>query len=382
MPKRDGVFERKDCAGWYASYVDAKGVRRKKRIAATSRTQAMSALSLIKAKVQVQALTGVKEIPDTSTDDLRKRYEKYQKGRIAPETMDRTKAILKAMVKRLPEQLKAIDRAAIAALVGERFKAVAAATVQKEMTILKHMFRLAVEWDLMASNPAERVKLPTVTESRTRYLSPAELKAVLVAAPEWMRAPIALAAFTGMRRGELLGLKWTDIDGNRAYIRETKNESMRVVALNKLALQIIDSLPRTHPLLFPNVEAHRLTMETRRLFKRLDIADASFHTLRHTAASLMVMAGADLYAAGQQLGHKTPRMTSRYAHLSPTYMTKTAGTLDSALKGVLDGRDSHGTNEPQKPSESFLTYLPKKVDETPIDIGDNDEIANDGAWLN
>jgi integrase len=63
--------------------------------------------------------------------------------------------------------------------------------------------------------------------------------------------------------------------------------------------------------------------------------DASFHTLRHTAASWMVQQGVDLYAVGQILGHKTPRMTQRYAHLSPEYMAGAVGKLDRIMGGML-----------------------------------------------
>jgi hypothetical protein len=70
---------------------------------------------------------------------------------------------------------------------------VAPGTVQKEIATLKHALRLAIEWDLLHSNPAQGVKLPKVPEGRTRYLSPTESKSALEAAPEWMRAQIALA---------------------------------------------------------------------------------------------------------------------------------------------------------------------------------------------
>jgi site-specific recombinase XerD len=68
---------------------------------------------------------------------------------------------------------------------------------------------------------------------------------------------------------------------------------------------------------FPEWTPRTLSMYTKQVFKRLGIPDASFHTLRHTAASWLVMKGADLYAVGQIPGHKTPCMTQRYAHLSP-----------------------------------------------------------------
>jgi len=154
-----------------------------------------------------------------------------------------------------------------------------------------------------------------------------------------MRAPIALAALTGMRRGELLGLRWTDVDleGRRVYLRETKNGSLRVLPLNNLAVQVFESLPKGLPgdAVLGGVDGQKLSVYAKRIFKRLKIADASFHSLRHTTASWLVMQGVDLYAVGQVLGHRTPRMTQRYAHLSPQYMAGAVAKLDTAFGDVL-----------------------------------------------
>jgi integrase len=83
------------------------------------------------------------------------------------------------------------------------------------------------------------------------------------------------------------------------------------------------------------VDPQKLSVYTRRLFEGLGIADASFHSLRHTAASWLVMQGVDLYAVGQLLGHRTPRMTQRYAHLSPQFMAGAVGKLDSVFGEVM-----------------------------------------------
>jgi Phage integrase family len=84
-----------------------------------------------------------------------------------------------------------------------------------------------------------------------------------------------------------------------------------------------------------DVDGQKLSVYTRRLFKSINIQDASFHSLRHTAASWLVMQGVDLYAVGQLLGHRTPRMTQRYAHLSPTYMAGAVGKLDAVFGGAM-----------------------------------------------
>src|SRR5580692_7073715 len=90
-------------------------------------------------------------------------------------------------------------------------------------------------------------------------------------------------------------------------------------------------------LVLAGVDGQKLSVYKRRLFQKLGIQDASFHSLRHTAASWLVMGGVDLYAVGQLLGHRTPRMTQRYAHLSPSYMAASVGKLDGVFGEVMPG---------------------------------------------
>jgi integrase len=364
--KRDGVFQRKDVSGWYVSYVDSNGARRKKRVEANTRTQALDVLAAIKTRVQTEAILGVKHTSEISTADLFNRYKRHQKHRIRPTTMIRINSIVDNLIFLLPTQLKEISKAKVADLISSRSQEVAPATVQKEVAVLKHALRLAVEWELIHSNPAERARVPRLPEGRTRYLSPTELKGALAAAPSWMRPPIALASFTGMRRGEILALRWKDVDldGRRIFLHDTKNGSLRVLALNGLAAALLRSLPGGNPadLVLPDVDGPRLSVYTKRLFASLNIENASFHSLRHTAASWMVMQGVDLYAVGQVLGHKTPRMTQRYAHLSPQYMAAAIGKLDQVFQRTMPrkSRDSHGTNSRTKQYEPKRIGAPRK----------------------
>src|ERR1039458_2061970 len=252
MPKareRDGVYYRKDRGSWWVSFKDANGRRKPNALAAHTRPQAVAARAALMLKAERDRVLGVKEASEIATADLLARYKRHQKTRLRPTTFERLDGILETLKATLPERAKDISRKSVADYISTRSEDVAPGTVQKEVTVLKHALRLAVEWELLNRNPAQGAKLPKVPEVRTRYLSPAELKASLEAAPEWMRAPIALAAFTGMRRGELLGLRWMDLDleGRRFYLRETKNGSLRVVPLNELALRVLVSLPQVAP---------------------------------------------------------------------------------------------------------------------------------------
>jgi len=339
--ERDGVYYRQDRQAWWVSYTDANGKRLREAVTAHTRPQARAARAALMLKAERDRVLGVREASDITTADLLARYKRHQKARLRATTFERLDGILETLKATLPERAKDITRKTVADYISIRSETVAPGTIQKEISVLKHALRLAVEWELLNNNPAQGAKLPRLPQGRTRYLSPSELRAALEAAPEWMRAPLALATFTGMRRGELLGLRWMDVDmeGRRVYLRETKNGSLRVLALNGLASAVLTSLPEGAPgdLVLPGVDAQKLSVYTRRLFASLGIADASFHSLRHTAASWLVMQGVDLYAVGQLLGHRTPRMTQRYAHLSPQYMAGAVGKLDSVFGDVMPG---------------------------------------------
>jgi integrase len=336
------VYYRKDRSAWAVSYIDAQGERQRKIVTAHTRQQAVDALAAIKTQEERARIYGVRPASDVTMEDLLARYKRHQKPRIRPTTFERLDGILETIKRHLPEQAKAITKRTIAEYIETRSETVKPGTVAKEMSVLKHALKLAVEWDLLHTNPAAGARLPKIPAGRTKYLTPGELKAALETAADWMRAPMAFAACTGVRRGELLSLRWMDVDfrNRRFYLRETKNGTLRILPLSGSAIGILQSLPMgaTADPVFAGVDPARLSVYTKRVFARLGIPDASFHTLRHTAASWMVQEGVDLYGVGQILGHKTPRMTQRYAHLSPDYMASAVGKLDGIMDGMLPAR--------------------------------------------
>ena len=191
----------------------------------------------------------------------------------------------------------------------------------------------------MAGNTASRVRPPKPAPGRVRYLQPGELRAVVNAAPKWLRPIIVPAVATGMRRSEILELRWLDLDlaHNRLMLPETKNGEGRIVYLNKLAISAIESLPgseRTQPSdkLFPVLALEWVSVAFLRVCRGLKIADFRFHDLRHTTASWLRMRGAGIHTVAQLLGHKDRRMAARYQHLSPGFLSEAVGTLDTAFE--------------------------------------------------
>jgi integrase len=345
MPKArkwDGVYQRPDSPFWWCSYNDANGKRVRRKLAgAHTRTQALEFLAGIRTSEDKARILGVRPSTEITTEALFERYKKHQKARIRSTTFDRLGGILGALKERLPARAKEITKRTVAEYIETRSDTdgMKPATVAKEISVLKHCLRLAVEWGELNQNPATGARLPQLPPGRTRYLTPGELRAALELAPEWLRAPMAFAACTGVRRGEMLALRWMDIDiqNRRLYLRETKNGALRILPIPESALIVLRSLPQGAPAepVFAGIDPRFLSVYAKRVLKRIGAPDASFHTLRHTAASWMVQQGVDLYAVGQILGHKTPRMTQRYAHLSPDYMAGAVGKLDGIMGGML-----------------------------------------------
>jgi integrase len=228
------------------------------------------------------------------------------------------------------------------AYVESRTGEVAAGTIIKETNVLKHLFGVACDmWEVIPSNPARRVRMPEAPEGRTRHLEPKELQKLLLACPVWLRPIVGLAVSTGMRRGELMRIRWRDVDvkAGRILLSVTKNGKPRFAYLNQLSNQVIESLEpdgRTpNEKLFPGLTPAQVTVAFIRACQAAEIVDFSLHDLRHTFASQLRMKGADLHTVGQLLGHKDLRMTARYSHLNPEYLGAAASKLDDVFTEPL-----------------------------------------------
>ena len=177
-----------------------------------------------------------------------------------------------------------ISRQDVVRYVTQRSGETSAHSVQKELSALKHLLRLAVEWEIIPINPAQGVKSPRVPVGRVRYLQPTEPRSVLEACPDWLRPIVALAFWTGMRRGEIIGLRRLDIDlsNQRIMLPQTKNGEGRIVYLSQLAMTVMATLPcrdEASPTakIFGDVTPDRITATFRKVCGKLEIEDFRFH---------------------------------------------------------------------------------------------------------
>jgi integrase len=199
------------------------------------------------------------------------------------------------------------------------------ASLNRELAFLKTMFNLAVEWGWLDENPASKVKLLKGEEKRLRILTKEELQRLIDCAREPLKTIIILAASTGMRKSEILNLRWKDVDFEHGFIRveNSKNSESRDVPMDDFLKKKILSLKcerRTNDFIFSRKNGERIHCikeAFKAACKRAGISDFRFHDLRHTAASLLAAGGCDIITLQHILGHKTLAMTQRYAHLIP-----------------------------------------------------------------
>lgn len=221
------------------------------------------------------------------------------------------------------------------------------ATVVRYMAALSHAFTIAVnEWQWLEDSPMRKVKKPTESRGRVRYLDESErarfLQVCKGSSNDWLYTCVILALSTGMRQGELMGLKWPDINlkDNYLILHETKNGERRRVAIVGHALELLQGHNKVRrldtDLLFPGKNPDK-PINLRKPFdvalKKAEITDFKWHDLRHCTASYLAMNGASLAEIAEVLGHKTLAMVKRYAHLSDGHVSNVVADMNNKIFG-------------------------------------------------
>jgi integrase len=248
--------------------------------------------------------------------------------------------------------LAKITTSQIEAVKLQRARQVSKSTVDKDLAVLKAFFNWCIGRGLAVTNPVRPVKLFREDNSRLRYLTREEYDRLLEAARTVKTSPyleekIILAAHTGLRRGSLFNLRWDHVDlANRVMrIPRTKNGRTLSLPLNTTALGVFQTLypsrrdKSTSDYVFPHTagphEGEPVQDIKNGFHAALALAgiqDFTWHDLRHTFASWLMMRGASLRSVGELLGHQSMKMTMRYAHLSPGFLAAEVSLLDRLVE--------------------------------------------------
>jgi integrase len=219
-----------------------------------------------------------------------------------------------------------IDPLSIDRLRVRLLKTLAPATVANVLELLRRIVNFGVN-NALCEALRVKIRLPKVDNIKTEDLSPEQLRSLLAALDTAENQPVAnimrMAIFTGMRRGEILKLQWTDLDFARGFIsiRDPKGGRGQRIPMNFQARNFLESLPQESSFVFPGKDGG-MRVETSRVTRKIrSAADLPndfrpLHGLRHSFASALASSGeVDIYVLQKLLTHKSAAMTQRYAHL-------------------------------------------------------------------
>lgn len=210
------------------------------------------------------------------------------------------------------------------------------ATTNRERDVISKAFNLAVkQWEWCKDNPCQKV--PKLQENNTieRYLLPDEEIRLLQACMPFkdLADVVNFALNTGFRLGEMLNLKWTDVDmfKRTISISITKNKQPRTIPMNDTVYMLLTNRNKVRNIsgFVFSYKERQLQKDFEKACKAAQVVKFRFHDLRHTAASRMSQAGVDLYTVAKVLGHKSIVTTQRYAHLNTESLKEPLKVLDN-----------------------------------------------------
>ena len=228
-------------------------------------------------------------------------------------------------------------------------KSLSNSTINRYKSAASVVFSYACRHYNLTSNPVQLIPSLPEDNHRVRYLSTLERNSLLNACKEacWSKLYllVLIAITTGARRGELLGLRWNDIDFERqtAYVQTSKNGQPRVLPLTNEVLAELNKFKSQEASLIFNSELKPdrpmcFTKQWKKALVQAEIKDFRYHDLRHSCASLLAQSGASLLEIAEVLGHKQIQVTKRYSHLCIDHKTrlinKVMGSLVNPVSNV------------------------------------------------
>ena len=211
-------------------------------------------------------------------------------------------------------------------------------TINKYLSALSKMFNLGISNKLIKENPVKEVRKLREDNYKIRFLTVAEeqkLFRVIKRNFPYLEPIVICALQTGMRRGEILNLKWEQVDFDYGYIEllQTKSGKSRKIPLSKTLRNALEQIDRKTEYVFVNPLTKKPYTDIHNNFKTIlekaKIDNFRFHDLRHTVATRLVEKGIDLVVVKEILGHSKIDTTLRYAHAVPKRKLEAIEVLNS-----------------------------------------------------
>lgn len=232
----------------------------------------------------------------------------------------------------------------------ERLQKVSPVSVNVELRTIRSSLNIAVRWQLIEHNPFFGLPLARVPFETPPYFTKTDFQRLLdVMTETWFRDVVIFTVVTGLRRGEVINLKWVDVDLERRIILihsqegfRTKTGKSRFIPLNNVALQlVIKRKPESvTDYVFENegrkLSGYWLSHKLKKYIRLLGLQEnLNYHALRHTFASWLVQDGVSIYEVQKLLGHADVSTTQIYSHLQPETLHRTVERLEFVLPSKL-----------------------------------------------
>ncbi len=325
---------------WYYDF-QFRGERYTGCIGAVSKTLAKEVLAKKKTEVKEGRYESTAQKPSPLLEDFAEEYFDYYQANRRPHSVRRHEISWRAIQpvfgsKRLDE---------ISPLALERYRRQrqkmdrSDVTINRELAFLRNLYTMAITWEKATENPVKKVRLARENNDKMRFLSPDEETRLLAQCGIQLKPLMITALNTGFRSSELLSLTWADVDFSGGYITVraayAKNGESRSITMNKgltetlKAIRISGSMSEVVFLSSRGTPYRSFRSAFERAVRKGSIEDVTFHSLRHTFASRLVMAGVDLPTVKELMGHKDIKMTLRYTHLSNRHKQNAVNALES-----------------------------------------------------
>ncbi len=346
------VFKRKNKDGeegetWYADYRDPAGKRIIKAVGPSKR-EAEAYLGKVKGSIREGRFFDIKKENRVTFNELLDAYVEKVKNEKYFNTSIRyfIPVIREHFGKKL---ISEIDYKALEDFRDKRKKTPTQygtlrsdRTANLEMATLRHILRKGLKWGMLEKNPFENAEdlFYKNRNKRERALTEDEVKRLIEACPPYLKPIVVTAIYTGLRKSDILNLKWKDIDLEKGIIRvtEQKTGKIRNIVLNNDMRIFLHGLLAKGEYVFPGKNGNPFKDVKKSFQTALNEAGIEqnqdrrykivFHTLRHTCVSLLTERGADTTMVKNYVAHASDEMTERYTHLSEEYARKTADFLN------------------------------------------------------
>jgi site-specific recombinase XerD len=293
-------------------------------------------------------------------DDIKPKKKVYLKNFIpefldyslkhkAPKTFIADKAILKNFMSFAGDRtLDSVNEKLIDKYITHRLETVKKSSVNIELRHLKSAFSKAQNWGCIERNPFKGIKLLTAPENKPRFFNQEQINELLsVIDKQWFKEIFVFAIHTGLRRGEIVNLKWRDVDFDNSTIKvsqdsdfTTKSKKERIVPINNTVFNLLISMKRNSEYVFANESGNKtddgkVSKQFKYYLANAELDNTyTFHSCRHTFASHLVQKGVSLYIVSKLLGHSDVKTTEIYAHLSPQTFQDVVRLLDEKEMGI------------------------------------------------